>query len=128
MWRRRGPGLVFWRQSQKTVADLFAAGASSAPGFVACMVMGGWGVGCGGYFLTEKSVTAVLSSYQVYAHMNAYLFWLLYGVMIERLIEPFLVGSCVAAAARAREMITSMMLVFAICAVSGAELARSRHY
>jgi len=37
---------------------------------------------------TLKAVVAVLYKYQVYAHIDAYVFWLIYDVLIQRLIEP----------------------------------------
>jgi uncharacterized membrane protein len=118
----------YWRQSVKTVAHLITTGFLVAPGLVAAAVLGGWLLGWAGYWLTEKAVVAVHYKYQVYAYIDAYDFWLLYGVLIERLIEPLVVGCVIAVAAKGREMIVTMTLGLLIAGWGGLVLGYSRQY
>jgi hypothetical protein len=71
---------------------------------------------------------AILYRYQVYAHVDAHTFWLLYGILIERLLEPFFMGCILAAVARGREMLATIPLSIFIAATSGAGLLHSRPY
>lgn len=97
----------YWRQSVKSVAHLTASGFLMAPWLIAVAVVGGWLLAWGFYWLTEKAIIAIHYKYQVYAHIDAYVFWLLYGVLIERLVEPLLVGTIVALAVKGREMVVT---------------------
>lgn len=118
----------YWRQSIKTVAHLITTGFFGAPWLIAGTVVGGWLLWCAVYWITEKSVDAILHNYQVYAHIDAYVFFLLYGILTELVIEPLLIGCIVAATAKGREMVTTMTLSFSIWAMDGVLLARSKHY
>jgi uncharacterized membrane protein len=118
----------YWRQSVKTIAHLIATGFVVTPGLIARTVVGGWLLGWAGYWFTQKAVVAVLYKYQVYAHIDAYAFWLIYAVLIERLIEPFIIGCIIAVAAKGREMVVTMTLGLIIAAWSGAGLAHFRHH
>jgi hypothetical protein len=118
----------YWRQSVKTVAHLIATGFVVTPWLIAGTVVGGWLLGWAAYWVTEKAVVAVHYRYQVCAHIGAYDFWLLYGVLIERLIEPFVIGCIVAVAAKGREMIVTMTLGFLIAGWSGLVLGHYRQY
>jgi hypothetical protein len=118
----------YWRQSAKTAAHLIATGFVVTPWLIAGTVVGGWLLGWAGYWLTEKAVVAVHYKYQVYAHIDAYDFWLLYGVLIERLIEPFVVGCVIAVAAKGKEMIATMTLGLLIAGWSGLVLGYFRQY
>jgi len=118
----------YWRQSVKTVAHLFATGFLVVPWLIAGTVVGGWLLCWVFYWSTQKAVVAVLYKYQVYAHIDAYVFWLIYAVLIQRLIEPFIVGCIIAVVAKGREMVVTMTLGLIIGAWSGAGLAHLRHY
>ncbi|MGC1415524.1 MAG: permease prefix domain 2-containing transporter [Candidatus Acidiferrum sp.] len=118
----------YWRQSIKTVAHLVITGFFDAPWLIACNVVGGWVLWLVAYWITEKSVNAILHTYRVYAHVDAYVFFLIYGVLIELVIEPLSIGCIVAATAKGREMVATMTLSFSIWAMDGVLLARSRHY
>ena len=118
----------YWRQSVKTIAHLIATGFLVTPGLTAGTVVGGWLLGWPVYWFTQKAVVAVLYKYQVYAHIDAYVFWLIYAVLIERLIEPFIIGCVIAMAAKGREMVVTMTLGLVIGAWSGACLAHVRDH
>ncbi|MGC1617374.1 MAG: permease prefix domain 2-containing transporter [Candidatus Acidiferrum sp.] len=118
----------YWRQSIKTVAHLITTGFFGAPWLIAGNVVGGWVLWLAAYWITEKSVDAILHSYRVYAHVDAYVFFLIYGILIELVVEPLLIGCIVAATAKGREMVASMTLCFSIWAMDGVLLARPRHY
>jgi hypothetical protein len=112
----------------KTTAHLIATGFLVTPGLIAGTVVGGWLLGWAAYWFTQKAVVAVLYEYQVYAHIDAYVFWLIYAVLIERLIEPFIIGCIIAVAAKAREMVVTMTLGLVVGASSGAGLVHLRHH
>ncbi len=113
----------YWRQSVKTVAHLIATGFLVAPWLTAGTVVAGWLLGWAAYWFTQKAVLAVLDKYQVYAHIDAHVFWLIYA-LIERLVEPFIIGCIIAVAAKGREMVVTMTLGLVVGAFSGAGLAR----
>ncbi len=117
----------FWRQSVKTVAHLIATGFLVVPWLIAGTVVGGWLLCSVFVWSTEKAVVAALYKYQVYAHIDAYVFWLIYAVLIERLIEPFIIGCIIAMAAKGREMVVTTTLGLVIGATSGAALVHLRH-
>jgi len=100
----------YWRQSVKTIVQLIGVGFRVAPWLITGTVVGGYLLGWAVYFLTQKAVVAILYKYQVYAHIDAYVFWLIYGVLVELLIEPFFVGCIVALTAKGREMVATMTL------------------
>jgi len=116
----------FWRQSVKTVAHLIAIGFLVVPWLIAGTVVGGWLLCWVFYWSTQKAVVALLYKYQVYAHIDAYVFWLIYAVLIERLIEPFIIGCIIAVAAKGREMVVTMTFGLIIGVWSGAGLAHFR--
>lgn len=118
----------YWRQSVKTIAHLIARGFLVTPGLIAGTVVGGYLLGWLLFWSTQKAVIAVLYRYQVYAHIDAYVFWLIYAVLIERLIEPFIIGCIIAVAAKGREMVVTMTLGLVLGASSGAGLVQVRHH
>ncbi len=100
----------YWRQSVKTVAHLIATGFLVVPWLIAGTAVGGlllcWVFG----WSTQKAVVAVLYRYQVYAHIDAHVFWLIYAVLIQRLIEPLIIGCIIAVAAKGKEMVATLAL------------------
>jgi hypothetical protein len=118
----------YWRQSVKTVAHLIATAFLVVPWLIAATVVGGWVLSWVFYWSTQKTVVAVLYQYQVYAHIDAYVFWLMYGILIERLIEPLIIGCIIAVAAKGREMVVTMTLGLVMGTLSGAGLVHLRHY
>ena len=118
----------YWRQSVKTVAHLIASGFLVVPWLIAGTVVGGWLLLWLFVWSTQKAVIAVLYRYQVYAHIDAFVFWLIYAVLIQRLIEPFLIGCIIALAAKGREMVVTMTLGLVIGTCGGAGLVHFRHY
>lgn len=118
----------YWRQSLKTIAHLIGSGFRFAPWRIGGAVLIGYHLGWGGYWLSEKAVVAVHYRYQVYAHIDAYVFWLIYGILIERLIEPMLIGCFVALMAKDREMVATVTLGLIVGASSGVGLVQvARH-
>jgi len=118
----------YWRQIVKTVAHPIATGFLVVPWLIACTVVGGWLLCWVFDWSTQKAVVAVLYKYQVYAHIDAYVFWLIYAVLIERLIEPFIIGCIIAVAAKGREMVVTMIFGLIIGVWSGAGLAHFRSH
>jgi hypothetical protein len=118
----------YWRQSAKTVAQLIRSGFRVAPWLTAGATVGGYLLGWALYYLSEKAVIAVLYKYQVYAHVDPYVFWLIYAVLVERLLEPMLVGFVVARVAKGREMIATTTLGLLCGGISGVFLIRAVNY
>jgi hypothetical protein len=118
----------YWRQSLKTIAHLIGTGFRTAPLLTAGSALGGYLLGWPVYWCTEKAVNAVLHKYQVYAHVDAYVFWLIYAILVELLIEPMLVGFIVALVAKGREMIATMTLGLLCSVLSGIALIQAIKY
>jgi hypothetical protein len=118
----------YWRQSAKTVAHLIATGFLVAPWLAVGTVVAGWLLCWVFDWSTQKAVVAILYKYQVYAHIDAYVFWLIYAVLIQRLIQPFIIGCVIAVAAKGREMVVTMTLGLIIGGWSGAGLAHVRDH
>ena len=116
----------YWRQSMKTVAHLIVAGFLDMPWLTAGTVVGGWLLCWVLDWTTTHAVVAIHYKYQVYAHIDAYLFWLIYAVLIQRFIEPLFIGCVIALVAKSREMVVTMTLGLIIGASSGVELAYFR--
>jgi hypothetical protein len=118
----------YWRQSAKTIVNMLGTGLRVAPWLIASsMVVGYLSLGVA-YWSSERAVVAILYRYQVYAHVDAHTFWLLYAILIERLLEPFFLGCILAAVAKGREMLITLPLSIYIAATSGAGLLHSRPY
>src|SRR5271166_986219 len=78
----------YWRQSLKTAAHLIVTGFRVAPWLIAAAMIVGCLVWFASFWCTEKAIFAILPRYggQIYAHIGAYEFWLLYGILIHRLV------------------------------------------
>jgi hypothetical protein len=113
----------YWRQSLKTIVHLIFNSFRVARWSVTGILIGAYLSGWGAYWCTEQAVGAILRMYHVYAHIDAYSFWLIYAVLVERLIEPLLMGSFAAAIAKGREVAVAVTLSLLIGTVSGAGLA-----
>jgi hypothetical protein len=109
----------YWRQSIRSIGHLIGDGlrvaswSIAASTLVACLL--GWCL----FRLTDTTANAVLSRYHVYYHVNPYVFWLAYGILIERLIIPMLMGGMVALAVRGRELVASITVSLFIGTLSG---------
>ena len=95
---------------------------------IAVTVFGGFLLTWALFYLSEKAVVGLLDRYQVYAHVDAYVFWLIYAVLVERLLEPMLVGFIVARAAKGLEMISTITLSLICGGISGIFLIREIRY
>jgi hypothetical protein len=117
----------YWRQSVKSIAQLICTGFRVASWLIAVTVVGGfllaWGLG----YLSEKAITGVLVNYgsQVYAHVDAYVFWLIYGVLVERLLEPMLIGFIVSRVSKGQELIATITLSLLWGGLSGVFLIQA---
>ncbi len=118
----------YWRQSAKTILNMLGTGFRVAPWLIVSSVVVGYLSLGAAYWSSERAVAAILNRYQVYVHVDAHAFWLLYAILIERLLEPFFMGCILAAVAKGREMLATIPLSIFIAATSGAGLLRSRPY
>jgi hypothetical protein len=107
----------YWRQSLKTIAHLVAI---QFP-VIAGTIMGGWILLSLVLLYTQIAVYDVLLKHgdQVYARMDAHLFWLIYAIWIELVIEPFLIGSIAAVAAKGKEVLVTLVISILFCCKGG---------
>lgn len=101
---------------------MIGAAFRSSPWQIVLAVVAGYALGGVLYWSTEKAISTIHSEYQVYAHIDAYSFWLIYGLFIERLIIPMLAGCFVAAVAKGKETVATMTLALFMGASSGVGL------
>lgn len=113
----------YWRQSVKTTGHLFCTAFRAVPWRTAAAIIGGFFVGGFVKGLPGKALSAVTDRYLLFwsSHFQAYM-WLLKGMLIEHLILSMLVGCIVAWAAKGREMVATITLALARCALIGAAL------
>lgn len=117
----------YWRQSVKSIGQLICSGFRAASWLIAVTVVGGFLLAWAQGYFSERVVNSVLSTYgsQVYSYVDAYVFWLIYGVLIERLLEPMVVGFVVALVAKGQEMITAITLGVLLGGLNGVFLVQA---
>lgn len=110
----------YWRQAVKTTVHLFGTAFRVAPWSTTAAVVGGFLLHRFVSGLPNKLLSAVTDKYLFYwsAHFQAYL-WMLKGLLIAHLILWIFVGCMVALVAKGREMVATMTLVLAQCALIG---------
>lgn len=113
----------YWRQTRKTLAYLVGNAFRVAPWLTAATVIGGLLLNRLVSGLPERAIFAVLHRYQVFDHhFSAYLFFATDGNAIGHVIASMFVGCVVALAAKGREMVATMTLGLALCAMTGAAM------
>jgi len=113
----------YWRQTRKTLAHLVGNAFRVAPWLTAATVFGGLLLNRLVSGLPERAIFVVLQRYQVFDHhFSAYLFFATYGNAIGHVIASMFVGCVVALAAKGREMVATMTLGLALCAMTGAAM------
>jgi hypothetical protein len=115
----------YWRQSIKTVGNLMSTGLRTAPWLIASTAIGGYLLLAFGSLLPESLIVGVLQlrwhhviPYYTQREMNAHVFWLDTGILIGRLLVSLFIGCIVAAVAKAREMVATLMLSVSLLALS----------
>jgi hypothetical protein len=109
----------YWRQTAKTIAHLAGMGFRVAPLSTAVAVIGGFLLNRLVSGLPEWAIFAVLHRYQVVdRHFSAYVFFATDGIAIGHVITSMFVGCAVALAAKGKEMLTTMTLSIALCAMT----------
>jgi hypothetical protein len=119
----------YWRQTIKTVPRLAGSGFSTAPWLIAAAVVGGFLLRKLVAPLVEPAIFAVLDRYQVFErHLSAYRFFVSPGIDIAHLITFLLIGFIVAAVAKRREMVATIVLAlyWAALSVAGSIIAATR--
>jgi len=121
---RRG----YWRHSLRTVANLIGAGFRDAPGAIAAAVLTGFlllmlMLGSG---LPEKTAVAILRTQTPYsnAHVQAYMLFLTWGILIAGFVESIIIGCIVAVVAKGREVLATITLFLILSAWTGWGLLR----
>lgn len=111
----------FWRQTRNTIAHLFINAFRVAPGQTAATVIGGFLLNRLVSRLPEPAIFAVLHRYQVFDHhFSAYVFFASDGIALGHVLASMFVGCAIAWAAKDREMVVTITLVFVLCAMTGA--------
>lgn len=115
----------YWRQSIKTIGNLCGAGLRTAPWLIISTTVGGYLLLAFGSSLPETLIVAVLQlrwhhviPYYTQREMEAHVFWLNTGTLIGRLLVSLFIGCIVAAVAKAREMVATLMLSVLLLALS----------
>ena len=115
----------YWRQSVKTIANLIASEFRVAPLSILGIVLGGYLLLAPAGSLPEQIIVAVLNlrrhhvtPYYTWSQAQTYLFWFNGGILVGRMLLSLVVGCLVATAAKSREMIATMTLVFVLCAMT----------
>ena len=121
---KSGPAFArrwYWRQTAKTIAHLVGAEFRAAPWTIAGTILMGYALRWLGSGLPEKVVVALLRTQRPYssAHVDAYMLFLTWGILIGPLIQSMLIGCIVAIAAKRREMVATTTL----CLIFGASTA-----
>ena len=110
----------YWRQSLKTVCQLFAAAFRRAPWTMAAAIAAGWltdslSMVLNGRLrveaLLEAAAAFVLKRFPVYHYINAHLFWTIYDPgLINQVLIGLTAGWVAGAIARGRETIAATSL------------------
>ena len=104
----------YWRQSVKTIAHLIADGLRVASWLIVSSTVGACLLGWCLFWLTETTVNVVLHRYHVYHHVSAPVFWLVYALLVERLVNPMFMGGMVGLVVKGRELPAAITLSFFI--------------
>ena len=111
----------YWRQTVKSVADVFVAEFCGSPGSIAAIVFGGYILHHFLLRLSGKLLSALTDRYLGFwsTHFWAYE-WLLTGTSIEFILASVFVGCMVGLAAKGRELVAAALLAFIFCGLIGA--------
>jgi hypothetical protein len=111
----------YWRQTLKTIVDLFGTGFRAAPWSTTFAVVAGFLLLKFVSELPEKVLIAVDHRYPAYssAHFEAFIFFATVGVLASHLLASMSVGCLVAWAAKGREMVATMTLGLVHNALAG---------
>lgn len=109
----------YCRQSAKTIANLASAALRSAPWSIAVAVLVGLVLRRFTFTLPDDIISAVLRAQRPYSnlHYGFYVWQITYGMPLAHLIMSMFVGCLVALFAKRREMIATMTLALALCAL-----------
>jgi hypothetical protein len=100
----------YWRQATKTVAGSLLAQVQQRPWLFLAIALVGWLLPRVYGIAIERAVTAVHARWQVYVYIDAYSFWLLYGVLLRSTIVPMVTGWLVATVVKSRPIGAALVL------------------
>ena len=116
----------YWRQSLKTIAFSIATPFRAAPWSIVITVVGGYVLLTCGLTWPERGMMAVLdfcrhhvTPYYTQQQVQTYLFVLGNAILIGHLLMSLLTGSIVAAVAKGREIVATVMLGFVWALTAG---------
>jgi hypothetical protein len=105
----------YWRQTVKSLVHLAGAGFRSAPWSTAALVIAGFLLKRFASGLPEQAIAAAVNRTSFYEHhFSTYMFWMTDGIVLGHIVVAGLVGAIIAVAARGREMITTLALVWIV--------------
>jgi hypothetical protein len=110
----------YWRQSVKTGASLFGSGFRASPWSTTAAVVGGFFLLRFVSGLPDKLLSQLTDRYLFYwsAHFKTYMFLATDGMLIAHFFAAWFVGCIVALAAKGREIVTTLSLVFVLGALA----------
>jgi hypothetical protein len=116
----------YWRQSVKTIFHLAGSAFRNAPWSIAGAVLLGFVLRRFSFALPEHVVVAILRAQRPYSnlHYGFYVWQVTYGIPLFHVIAAILVGCLIAFFVKGREMVATMTLALALCALIGAALVQ----
>jgi hypothetical protein len=111
----------------RTTAHLIGAAFRDSHWLIATTVLLGVLLLPFGFSLIEPTLVILLRTQRPYssAHVDAYMFFLNNGILVGRVVLPFVVGCIVAFATKERELVSTMTLGFVLVALNAVGLTMS---
>lgn len=103
----------YWRQGVKTIAHLAGAAFRDAPWSFAAFVLLGFLLRWFGAALPEWAIVAILHTQRPYSnrHYDFYVWLVIWGIPIARVVEMTLIGCIIAAIARGKEIVVTTAVI-----------------
>ena len=100
----------YWRQSIRSIGHLIGDGLRVASWLIGGSAVTACLLGACVMWLTENTVNIVHHRYHVYYHVSAPIFWWVYAILVERLVNPLLMGGTVGLMVKGRELAAAITL------------------
>ncbi|MGE5324597.1 MAG: hypothetical protein ACM3SW_17150 [Actinomycetota bacterium] len=109
----------YWRQTRQSIAHLFARAFGANLWLTAVIVITGVLLHRFVFTLPERAIFAALDRYQVFErHFSLYVFFATYGLILGHIFSSLLIGIVIALLARRTEMVSTISIGFALCAMT----------
>ena len=103
----------YWRQSVKSIAHLAGGAFRDAPWSFAAFVLLGFLLRWFGAALPEWAIVAILRAQRpyVHGHYDFYIWIVIWGIAIARVVEMTLIGCIIAAISRGKEIVVTTAVI-----------------